>query len=397
MVSDYRHIVEFLSDAYIVADPYTSLILDADQAAYAAFGYERQELLGRPIWDISPGLEQSTVHRIWSDLRYEETISIETSSRKKDGSDFQVLIRIGRTVHDHRPAMQFLARDITEEKRAIEMVEQLGKKADDAEGLRAQNVELARAHRMISDFLGTLSHEMNTPLTSLIAFTDILRKNKPGNLISTQKQQLELMQKCGARLDRLLSQLLDSAIIEAGTLEINLSRFDIADMVYEAVDFFAPALIDKNQSLEIQGTDASHTVEGDRDHLIQIMTNLISNASKYSPAGSHIVILIKRVKDDIHISIKDDGPGISEDDRQKIFEAFYRADNQLTRNEAGAGLGLSITKSLVEIHGGKISIESSAEGGAKVGFWLPLVKPLDDPEDQNGDEAHGDVTGQEPS
>ena len=158
---------------------------------------------------------------------------------------------------------------------------------------------------------------------------------------------------------------------------------------------------DKKQSLEIIGADPSHVVNGDRDHLIQVVTNLISNASKYSPVGSLIVILIRRVDHDIHIRVRDDGSGISEDDHQKIFEAFYRVDNQLTRYESGAGLGLSIVKSLVENHGGNISISSPAGGGAEVGFSLPIAGPPDKTEDPfHGRGPFGladDVTGSEPS
>ncbi|MCH7983068.1 MAG: PAS domain S-box protein [Chloroflexi bacterium] len=392
MVSNYRHAVEFLSDAYIVADPVTTLTLDINQVACAALGYERSELLGLLVSDFLPGLERSTVHRMWRDLRYEETISIESTSRRKDGSEFQVLVRVGRTDRDDRPAMQILARDITEDKRVREMVEQLEKKSAGARELQVQNVELTRAHRMISDFLGRLSHEMNTPLTSLISFTDILSKNKPGNLISTQKQQLDVMKRCGAQLKWLISQLLDANRIEAGTLGLNLAQFDIAEAVREAVDSYSPTLVEKNQSLRIHGSDMPHLIEGDKNRLVQVLTNLISNASKYSPVGSHIVISIERVEGNLQIIVKDNGPGISQADQQKIFDAFYRVDNQITRSESGTGLGLSIVKSLIEAHGGKISIESPTGGGAEIGFWLPLVKPLYEAEGQIRSKTHGEAS-----
>lgn len=392
MVSNYRHAVEFLSDAYIVADPVTTLTIDINQVACAALGYERSELLGLLVSDFLPGLERSTVHRMWRDLRYEETISIESTSRRKDGSEFQVLVRVGRTDRDDRPAMQILARDITEDKRVREMVEQLEKKSAGARELQVQNVELTRAHRMISDFLGRLSHEMNTPLTSLISFTDILSKNKPGNLISTQKQQLDVMKRCGAQLKWLISQLLDANRIEAGTLGLNLAQFDIAEAVREAVDSYSPTLVEKNQSLRIHGSDMPHLIEGDKNRLVQVLTNLISNASKYSPVGSHIVISIERVEGNLQIIVKDNGPGISQADQQKIFDAFYRVDNQITRSESGTGLGLSIVKSLIEAHGGKISIESPTGGGAEIGFWLPLVKPLYEAEGQIRSKTHGEAS-----
>ncbi len=376
----------------MVADPWKSLILDVNQAACAALGYERSELLGLVVSDILPGLGRSTVHRMWNELRYGETISVETSFRRKDGSEFQVLARVGRPEHDGRSAMQILARDINEDKRVKEMVEQLKKKSADAGELKVQNVELTRAHRMISDFLGRLSHEMNTPLTSLISFTDILSKNKPGNLISTQKQQLDVMKRCGAQLKWLISQLLDANRIEAGTLGLNLAQFDIAEAVREAVDSYSPTLVDKNQSLRIHGSDMPHLIEGDKNRLVQVLTNLISNASKYSPVGSHIVISIERVEGNLQIIVKDNGPGISQADQQKIFDAFYRVDNQLTRSESGTGLGLSIVKSLVEAHGGKTWIDRPTEGGAEIGFWLPLVKPPDEAEGQIRGETHGEAS-----
>jgi len=376
----------------MVADPWKSLILDVNQAACAALGYERSELLGLVVSDILPGLGRSTVHRMWNELRYGETISVETSFRRKDGSEFQVLARVGRPEHDGRSAMQILARDINEDKRVKEMVEQLKKKSADAGELKVQNVELTRAHRMISDFLGRLSHEMNTPLTSLISFTDILSKNKPGNLISTQKQQLDVMKRCGAQLKWLISQLLDANRIEAGTLGLNLAQFDIAEAVREAVDSYSPTLVDKNQSLRIHGSDMPHLIEGDKNRLVQVLTNLISNASKYSPVGSHIVISIERVEGNLQIIVKDNGPGISQADQQKIFDAFYRVDNQLTRSESGTGLGLSIVKSLVEAHGGKTWIDRPTEGGAEIGFWLPLVKPLYEAEGQIRSKTHGEAS-----
>ena len=166
--------------------------------------------------------------------------------------------------------------------------------------------------------------------------------------------------------------------IEAGTLELNLVRFDIAEAIREAVDCYSPALIDKKQSLGIHGFDGPHCVEGDKARLVQVLTNLISNASKYSPIGSHIVISAEPQESSLRIFVKDNGTGISQDDQKRIFEAFYRADNQFTRSESGTGLGLSIVKSLVEAHGGKTWIASPSDGGTEVGFSLPVGSTVDD-------------------
>jgi PAS domain S-box-containing protein len=373
----YRNLVEHAPDAFFVIDPDDGSILDVNDVACRWLGYLREALLRLKVMDIDKSAGLSGLRRLWSGVQLGNVELLESKVIRGDGSEFPVELRAGLTDHDGSPAMHVLVRDITDQKRQRAVAEQLRQKAVAARELHLQNRELTRANHVIPKFLGTLSHELNTPLTSLIAFTDILRRDKEGNLTLKQKQQLGAMNRSGTQLSWLISQLLDATTIEAGTLKLTLDRFDIADVIREAVDCYSPTLIDKNQSLGIRGFDEPHYVEGDRGRLVQILTNLISNASKYSPVGSHIVISIEPHECSLRILVKDDGPGISQDDQKRIFEAFYRADNVFTRSESGTGLGLSIVKSLVEAHGGKTWITSPSEGGTEIGFSLPLRSSLD--------------------
>jgi hypothetical protein len=368
----YRNLVEHAPDAFFVVNPNDGSILDINELACRWLGYTRAELLNLNVTDLDKSAGLSGLKAMWSDVQLGNVKLLESMTIRGDGSEFPVELRAGRTDYGGRPAMLVLVRDITDLKRQHVITEQLEQKAVVARELHLQNKELTRANHVISNFIGTLSHELNTPLTSLIAFTDILRKNKEGNLTTTQKQHLEAMNRSGTQLNWLISQLLDATRIEAGTLELDLVRFDIADVIREAVDCYSPTLIDKKQSLGIHGFDESHCVEGDRARLVQVLTNLISNASKYSPIGAHIAISIESKKCCLRILVKDNGPGISDGDQNKLFEAFYRADNQLTRSESGTGLGLSIVKSLVEAHGGETWITSPLGGGTEVGFSLPI-------------------------
>ena len=344
-----------------------------NEVACRRLGYAREELLQLRVMDINNAASLESLRSVWSAVQAGKVKVSEAQHVRRDGSEFPVEIRAGRTDQDGRPAMHLLVRDIAEEKKQQRAAERLRRKAAIARELQIQNKELVRANQAISDFLNTLSHELRTPLTSLIAFTDILRRDKFHNLMPRQKQQLDLMKKGGVQLNQLISQLLDAAKIEAGTMELKLTLFDIAEVVHEAVDCYEPILSDKDQTLQVLGAAQPLCISGDKARLVQILTNLISNASKYSPESSRIEVSVERDGDEAIIRTRDNGPGISDMDCQKIFDAFYRVNNQSTRSESGTGLGLGIVKSLVELHGGKIWFNSRLGVGTEVGFSLPLA------------------------
>jgi len=237
--------------------------------------------------------------------------------------------------------------------------------------LDAENRELQRADEERSAFISTVSHELKTPLTSLSAFTDILLRNKGGNLTSRQMQQLEAIQRGGRSLNVLINDLLDISRIDSGNLKIAIEEFDARGLVEQLDESFMPMLSARSQTLQVSLPAEPLSLAADRERLRQVVTNLLSNASKYSADGTSIELEVWGKEDRLHFKIRDHGIGISKEDQKRLFQAFFRADNEATRSASGTGLGLVIAKGLVELHGGVISVESEPGLGTTVTFHIP--------------------------
>ena len=239
--------------------------------------------------------------------------------------------------------------------------------------LTEANDKLKEANEARSRFLSTASHELKTPLTALLAFTDILRKNRDGNLTPRQVQQLDTMRRSGGHLKLLIDDLLDMSRIDAGTLKLEPTRFSMSRVLQEMAESMAPIFSEKKQQFDVVLPPADAYVAADRARIVQVMSNLLSNASKYSPEGASVA-MTGEVKDGaVHVHFKDSGIGISEVDQKHLFQLFFRADNAETRKVPGSGLGLVIVKSIVELHGGKVGLQSKRGEGSTFSFSLPLA------------------------
>ena len=150
-----------------------------------------------------------------------------------------------------------------------------------------------------------------------------------------------------------------------------MSEFDVGELLSEVVDGFRPISDAKSQELISSSPARPVVVRADRDRLGQVMINLLSNASKYSPIGENIHLTARRWKDRIYFSVADQGMGISNEDKEGLFTLFFRADNEVTRSVPGTGIGLYIVKTIVELHGGKIEAKSPPGGGTAINFYIP--------------------------
>jgi signal transduction histidine kinase len=231
--------------------------------------------------------------------------------------------------------------------------------------------ELSSLNEQKSEFLSTVSHELKTPLTSLTAFTDILSKNQTSNLSDRQLKQLHVMQRSARRLDVLINDLVDVAQIDGGKLKITKERFAVEDLVDEIQSAFAPIIEPKNQSLSITNHSEGAELVADRHRIAQLLTNLISNASKYSPIGSELEIIVATKDDRIELVVSDNGIGMDSLTLENMFTPFFRSDDELTQSEVGTGLGLAIVKNIVDLHGGSITAESGKGTGSTVSLELP--------------------------
>lgn len=240
-----------------------------------------------------------------------------------------------------------------------------------------------QANQAKSDFVSMVSHELKTPMTSIRGYSDLLAAGAVGPVNEAQANFLKTIHSNVERMQILVSDLADVARIEAGRLRLDYRAESINEIIQEVVNTARNQLESKDQIQLLEVPEQLPLVWGDRGRLIQVLTNLVSNANKYSPPGATITIraeLSENRWDEggapqvVHISVSDTGYGINELDQRKIFQKFFRAEDQEIRNVPGTGLGLNITRYLVEIQGGKIWFESEYRRGTTFHFTIPVAE-----------------------
>ncbi|MBI2965109.1 MAG: HAMP domain-containing histidine kinase, partial [Chloroflexi bacterium] len=266
-----------------------------------------------------------------------------------------------------------MVENITERKSSEEAARRLVEEEQLAGRLDARNRELQRVHEARGEFLSAVSHELKTPLASILAFADILARNQPGNLTQRQQDHLGAIQRNCRSLETLINDLLDLSRFDAGRFELTKRLFKADDLFTETVRSFAPIFSQKNQSLVTDIQLGDIRLEADRERLGQVLANLLSNASKYSPAGKIVTLKARAVDGVICVEVEDRGIGIRPADMARIFTPFFRSDDPATRKVPGTGLGLAIVKSIIELHGGEVTASSEPGCGSKFGFKVPGV------------------------
>jgi len=227
-----------------------------------------------------------------------------------------------------------------------------------------------------SQFISIISHELRTPLTSIAAFTDVLLRNKQQNLVPRQLKALSSIQRSTGNLNELISDLLDVSKSNGGNMTIDPSEFEVVHAIQEIETSTAKQIKEKDQKFVANLSQSDVFLVADELRFVQIVTNLVTNASKYSPENTTIVLNMEVAEAGVTISVVDQGIGISKEDLARMFTPFFRAANTETRSQTGTGLGLAIVKSLVELHGGTVNIESELGVGTTVSIWIPgLVGP----------------------
>ncbi|WP_420628829.1 GAF domain-containing protein [Candidatus Leptofilum sp.] len=224
-----------------------------------------------------------------------------------------------------------------------------------------------------SSFLANMSHELRTPLNSVIGFTDVMLEGLDGPLTDAMETDLKIIQSNGQHLLDLINDVLDMAKIEAGRMELSLGKINIYDMLNDVVVTTAPLAGEKELALDLNNlSDRSELeIEGDARRVKQVLLNVVSNAIKFTEKGS-VEVEVGRLNELVQIKVKDTGAGIAPDQVEKIFEHFRQADNSATRKAGGTGLGLPISRRLVELHGGRLWVESTGISGEGSTFFVEL-------------------------
>ena len=240
--------------------------------------------------------------------------------------------------------------------------------------LEAANTRLRELDNLKSQFLAHVSHELRTPLTSIQGFADNMLAELGGPLTPKQKHNLQRITANTGRLHRMIGNLLDQSRIEAGKIEVSAGHVQFPQLVKDVIEHIQPLAQAKQQSLELLCSEPQLMVWGDADMLCQVVTNLLDNAIKYSPPQGHVRVAITSQGEKLaKLSVTDSGNGIPRDSLPKVFEPFYRVEGEQGREVKGFGLGLSIVKTLIELHDGQVTVESEEGKGTSFHVTLPLL------------------------
>jgi signal transduction histidine kinase len=242
--------------------------------------------------------------------------------------------------------------------------------------LRGANQRLQELDRLKDDFISTVTHELRTPLTSIRAFSEILNDN-PRLEDGQRAKFLGIIIKESERLTRLINQVLDLAKIESGNAEWHSSEIDMREVVEDSITAVSQLVKDKNIELEVNMPQQVPTVVADRDRLMQVMLNLLSNAAKFCdrPDG-RIMVTLSRHNHLLRVDVADNGVGISEVDQQVIFDKFRQVGDMLTQKPKGSGLGLAISRQIIDHFGGRLWVESRLGQGSLFSFTIPVTAGL---------------------
>jgi PAS domain S-box-containing protein len=374
------------SDDGIIGKTLDGIITSWNKGAEVIFGHREEEMVGQPILKIIPSERHGEEEFILGRLRQGERIEhYETVRVHKDGHLIDVSLSTSpiRDQSGKVVGASKIVRDITARKRAEEILrrrdEELRilteKAAQEREQLlsneRVARAEAERMSAMKDEFLATLSHELRTPLSAILGWAQVLRRGSKDE--ADLQKGLDTIERNARMQTQLIEDLLDMSRITSGQVRLDIQPVLPDSVVEAALETVRPSAEAKGIRIEKVLDPLAGPVSGDPARLQQVIWNLLSNAVKFTPKNGKIQVLLERVNSHIEISVADTGIGIRPEFLPHVFERFRQADSSTTREYAGLGLGLSIVKHLVELHGGTVHAESAGEGrGATFVVHLPV-------------------------
>jgi len=238
--------------------------------------------------------------------------------------------------------------------------------------IQEKNLQLELANRHKSEFLAGMSHELRTPLNAIIGFSEVLLERMFGEMNEKQEDYLKDIHSSGQHLLSLINDILDLAKVEAGRMELNLATFDLPTAIDNALTLIRERALRHGIALSVAVDSQLGEISADERKLKQILLNLLSNAVKFTPEGGRIMVGARLLGDMVEIAVNDTGIGIAPEDQAAVFEEFRQVGTDYTRKAEGTGLGLALTRKLVELHGGVMRLESEPGKGSTFAFTLPL-------------------------
>ena len=349
----YRELINTSMDGIISIDQNMRIII-WNQGAERIFGYKEREILGKSVLTLTPVKDRNVAQKVLSQIiKAQENGNnnriIEQELLNKDGTIVPVELSLSKRKVENSFLVTGIFRDITERKQSEEKLRQLD--------------------RMKSEFLSNVSHELRTPLQSIGGFAKLILEGKVPD-VETQQEFLQIIDRETQQLSVLINDLLDMSRLESGRFQINKRCLPVRETFIDSIRIFHSLARDKDVSLSEEIPPALPEIDVDGERLRQVIVNLLSNAIKFSDPGGKVTARVKTRKKELLFQVKDRGIGMNKKAMSHLFERFYRAEDKLARG--GTGLGLFISKQIIEAHGGQIWAESKVGEGSTFSFTLPL-------------------------
>lgn len=387
---ELRAVFEGATDGISVVD-LDGNTLEINEKALQLYGFgSREEVMGTNAFElIAERDRERAALAMGKTLETGSEENVEYTLLRQDGSEFpgEMGVSVLRDASGEATGFVAITRDISERKKAEEEIrglyEQVKALNVDLEGRieeRTRELEVAvrgakAANQSKSEFLASMSHELRTPLNAVIGFSQVLGEQYFGKLNEKQAEYVTDIHESGQHLLSLINDILDLSKIEAGKMELDLSNIKIMDLIEGSLVMIKEKALVHGISLN---THCSEELKGlhlmaDERKLKQVMFNLLSNAAKFTPDGGSIDVRCWKKGEMLNVSVEDTGIGLAPGDQERIFGEFYQVRSSLSDKTPGTGLGLPLTKSIVEMHSGRIWVESEGDGkGSRFTFSLPI-------------------------
>jgi PAS domain S-box-containing protein len=371
----YRRLFETARDGILILNADTLKITDANPFMTELLCYSRAEFLGKELWEIGLFSDKEASQDAFRELqetgflRYED-LPLQTRHGELREVEFvsNVYEEAGHQV------IQCNIRDISERKQAQAECTRL------LESAMAAHAEADAANGIKDEFLALLSHELRTPLTSILGWSNLLATGKLDDLAT--KRALETIMRNARAQNRLIDDLLDISRIITGKLRLEVQPVALAPLIESVVEGVRPAAEARSIHLLTKLDVSINPISGDPERLQQVIWNLLTNAIKFTPKGGRVEVRFERTDSHIEINVQDTGQGIAPELLPYVFDRFRQSDSSSTRRHGGLGLGLSIVRQLIELHGGTVTATSPGAGeGATFKLILPLVSVQPEPGD----------------
>jgi PAS domain S-box-containing protein len=371
----YRSLLDNITDYAIFMTDSQGRVNSWNGGAGAIVGYSGEEILGQSVDLLSTGedLEAGTLNR---EMREAASTGRVTSARwrlRKDGRRVfieGVMVAV-RDETDRLLGFAHFLRDVTEKHRIEVEREQL------LDSERAARTQAEHASRTKDEFLATLSHELRTPLNAVLGWTQVLRRSP--NLPPEAVDGLTVIERNARSQAQIIEDLLDMSSIISGKVRLDVQQLDLSSIVKATIETVKPAALARGIRLQVMLDPLAGPVRGDPNRLQQVFWNLLTNAIKFTHKDGRVTVTLARVNSHLEVEVSDDGEGIDPAFLPHVFDRFRQADASSARRHGGLGLGLSIVKQLVELHGGAISAKSAGRDlGSTFRVSLPLMATIED-------------------